>query len=50
VVADAEAMANGKGPLAAGEDGVAARSEEDVVTSQDFIKFWGNFFFCFCFA
>jgi hypothetical protein len=30
VVADAEAMAKGEGPLAAGEDGVAAHSKEDV--------------------
>jgi hypothetical protein len=30
VVADVEAMAKGEGPLAPGEDGIAARSKEDV--------------------
>jgi hypothetical protein len=30
VVTDAEAVAEGKGPPAPGEDGVAARSKEDV--------------------
>jgi hypothetical protein len=30
VVTDVEAVAEGKGPLAPGEDGIAARSEDDV--------------------
>jgi hypothetical protein len=30
MVTDTEAVAKGKGPLAPGEDGVAARSENDV--------------------
>jgi hypothetical protein len=30
VVTDAEAVAEGESPLASGEDGVAARSEDDV--------------------
>jgi hypothetical protein len=30
VVTDAEAVAVGKGPLAPGEDGIAARSKDDV--------------------
>jgi hypothetical protein len=30
VVADAEAVAEGEGPLVPGEDGIAVRSKEDV--------------------